>query len=466
MSLILTRLQNMRDRGNLDTHEIRAGRYGALEEFKRQSDAPGSILTADLKAKAERSIGNTLESLVIDFDGNLSIGNTRSVTIVDAENTSRMIQFVFSTYAHGFTIVPALFSNNEVAMQEDFEKKMLKTEILFGDALEEAALAKLETEKTQVINDPLLYTELANTLIAKYSRREEVIGDINSIMKYNNFHGGISVVATYGFDSLVRKLSEKGFYNETNKQYQYSDKIWNFSTQMKNLAGKYATGYFINENSLGVMWRHEREAVLGTSMPDGTSWDIDRLPNLDIPVSTYFYLSKGDFSGIAGAASADMTRVHKQHYGFAVDACFTSAYISDSANRPAPIIKVGVNRDETDSDSTAPTVSSVTSADLNNLTVEFSEVVCTDKSGTIISGDIKDLFTITAATPAGVEITSATASADGKSVVFVIADPNDNLAANDTISVAANQIFDGAGNALAAGNVADVNAGATAWEAA
>ena len=38
MSIILTKMEEMRSRGNLDTHEIRAGKYGALEEFKRQCD--------------------------------------------------------------------------------------------------------------------------------------------------------------------------------------------------------------------------------------------------------------------------------------------------------------------------------------------------------------------------------------------------------------------------------------------
>ena len=455
----------MRSRGNLDTHEIRAGKYGALEEFKRQSESPTSILTKELRDKAEVSIGRTLSSAVIDWDGGLSISNTRSVVIVDAENTTRMVQFVFSTYAHGFTQVPSNFMNNEIGAQEDFEKKLKKTEILFGDALEAAALSTLETNKSQVIQDPLLYTEIANTLVAKFAQREEIIGDVNVVMKYNNFHGKVSVIATYGFQSLIRKLSESGVYNDKNKQYQYSDKIWNFSSIMPNLTGKYATGYFLNEDSVGVMWRHEREAVANTSMPDGTEWDINRFPNLDIPVSTYYYLSKGDFSAMGGSSTADNSRAMKEHYGFAVDACFVAAYISDSANRPTPILKVGVNREETDTDVTVPSAGTITSADNLNVTVEFSEAVATDKSGTTITGDIADLFTITAATPAGVEIVSAKASANGKSVVFVIADPSTNLAANDTINVLANSLYDGNGNAVVAGAVCKINAGATAWEA-
>lgn len=452
-------MQNMRDRGNLDNHEIRARKYGALEEFKRQSQSSTGILTESLRNQAEESIGRTLEAMVIDWDGNLTIGNTRNVVIVDAENTSRMIQFVFSTYAHGFTQVKSHFMNNELAAQEDFETKIKKTEILFGEALESAALSSLESNKTQQINDPLLYTEIANTIVAKYDQREEIIGDVNSIMRYNNFHGDISVVATFGFEALVRKLSEKGLYNETNKQYQFSDKIWNWSGVLGNNAGHIATGYFIQNDSIGVMWRHEREAVAGTNMADGTSWDIDRFPNLDVPVSTYYYQSRGDYSSMGGSATQDNTRAMKEHFGFAVDACFQTAYISDSANRPTPILKVSVQRPGTDTDSTAPTVDTVDHESNTALTVTFSEPVGTDASGTLIDGEIKDLFTINAATPAGVEITSATATEDGKSVVFELADPSGNIANGDTITVAANTLYDGNGNALAAGAIATLTAG-------
>lgn len=463
MTLILTRLQNMREKSPIDKHEIRASRYGALDTYMRQTESPTGIISEALKSAANISIGSTLEVPVIDDNTALTIGSTRDVVIVDAENTSRMIVIPFTTYAHGFTIVPSNFHNNEISIQKDFETKMKLTDRLFASAINESCLSHLEANKSKVFNDTLLYTELADTIVARYEQREEILGDSNVLMSANDFFGELHVVGSNGFESLVRKLAEKDLYNSVNKRFQYNDKVWAFDNTLPNGVGKYGTGYVIQEDSLGIMWRHEREAIYNRTMADGTEWAIDSLPFSMIPVSTYYYESRGDFSGITGAASADMTRVKKEHYGFAIDVALQAAYISDTDNRPTPIVKIQVNRSETDSDVTAPAVSGVTSSALTSFVLEFSEPVATDQSGTMITGDIKDLFVLTAATPAGIVIDSAIASADGLSVEFSVTDGSGNLAAADTIAVDTDKLYDGAGNVMVAGAGAQVNGGATAW---
>ena len=62
-----------------------------------------------------------------------------------------------------------------------------------------------------------------------------------------------------------------------------------------------------------------------------------------MPVGTYFYDSVGDYSAIAGAATADMTRTRKEHYGFAVDVAFITSYNSDSTTLPSPILAFNVS---------------------------------------------------------------------------------------------------------------------------
>ncbi|MEG0580046.1 MAG: hypothetical protein RR490_09030, partial [Niameybacter sp.] len=71
---------------------------------------------------------------------------------------------------------------------------------------------------------------------------------------------------------------------------------------------------------------------------------------LNFPVGTYYYESVDDYNTIAGAASADMTRNLKQHYGFAVDVCFVTAYNSDPSSLASPIIKLQIAK-ETAADS-------------------------------------------------------------------------------------------------------------------
>ena len=343
MSLINTRLQNMRLNSNLDKFEIRPSRYGALDLFLQQTQDPTGIITGDLKAKVEASIGNTVQVPVIDYDGGVTIGNTRSATIADSENTSQLVNVTFATYAWGFTIVPALFSNNEVSIQKDFEKKFNKYLYKLGTVLDAAGVAALSAAKSQVFADLLgKYTNVGNVVDAALAYKNEIIGDLNVLMSANDFYEQLHFVGNAGFESIIRILAEKGLYNSENKQLQYSDKILHFTNRISNATDKIATGYAVNQGSTGLIWRFEREALLGTKARTGHEWGIETLPMLNLPVGTYFYESVGDFSGIAGAASADLTRARKEHYGFAVDIAFVTAYNSDPTTLASPILAVEV----------------------------------------------------------------------------------------------------------------------------
>lgn len=343
MSLINTRMQNLRAKANLDKWELRPSRYGALDLFMQQTQDPGGIISPELKEKANASIGSTLQVPVIDYDGTITIGNTRSVTIADSENTSRLVTIVFATYAWGFTIVPAAYMNNEVSIQHDFETKFNKYLYKFGETLDSAAVAALDTDKTQVVNDTLgLYTFASNIVTADFAQREEIIGDINPMQSSNDFYSPLNVVGNTGVESLVRKLAEKGLYNETNKQIQYADKVWHWSNRIANAADRYASGFAVPAGTVGVLTRFEREALLRTKSATGHEWDIDTLPMLNMPVGTYYYESVGNYSGIAGAATADLTRAKKEHYGFAVDVAFVVAENSDAATNPSAVLKFDI----------------------------------------------------------------------------------------------------------------------------
>lgn len=342
MSLINTRIQNLRAKANLDKFELRPSRYGALDLFIQQTSDPAGILTPELKQLAEKSIGSTLQTPVIDYDAGITIGNTRSVTIADSENTSQMVTITFATYSWGFTMVPAMFSNNEIAMQRDFETKFLKYLYKFADVLDTAALTSLATAKTQIFKDPLNYPVVGNALQAAWRQRENVIGDINPIMSANDFYGQIHLVGNAGIESMIRKMAEKGLYNEINKTLEYSDKILHFTTRLTNAEGKFASAYAVQGGSVGMLHRFEREALLGTRARTGHEWGIEILPMLNMPVGTYFYDSVGDYSAIAGAATADMTRVRKEHYGFSVDVAFITAYNSSPSTLASPIMKIEI----------------------------------------------------------------------------------------------------------------------------
>lgn len=339
MSLLATRMQNMRSSSNIDRNEFRPSRYGALDVFMQQTNDPAGILTPELKMKAEQSIGNTLETPVIDYDGAINIGNTRSVEIADSENNSKMYQFTFATYSWGFTIVPAMYMNNEISMQRDFEVKFNKYLYAFAKKLDGVCVAALNTNKTKVFKDHLNYDTAGDLLTAPWTARESIIGDINPIMAANDFFQPIHIVGNGGIESIIRKMAEKGIYNEVNKQLEYSDKILHFTNEVTNDDNQYGTGYAVTDGMLGLLFRFERECLLGTRARTGHEWGIENLPMLNIPVGTYYYESVGDYNLIAGAATADMTRNLKQHYGFAVDIAVVTAYNSNPNTLASPIIK-------------------------------------------------------------------------------------------------------------------------------
>lgn len=349
MSLVLTRIQNIRANSNLDKFEYRPSRYGALNAFMVQSEDPTGILTEELKQKARTSIGNTLETPVIDYDAGITIGSTRTLTIADSENTSKMVQIAFTTYAWGFTIAPAMHMNNEIGIQKDFETKMMKYIYAFAKKLDEAALAQLAASKTQILKNKLLYDFSSNAINAKWTERENVFGDFEVMMGANDFYGQLHIVGDPGVESIMRKLQQHGLYNDVNKQNEFGTKVVHLTNNIAAAGGKYAQGYAVNAGSLGMLTRFERDCLLGTVSGDGHEWGIATLPLLNMPVGTYFYDSVGDYKAIAGDATADMTRTRKEHYGFAVDVAFLTAYNSKPSGDgalPSPILAFNISSED------------------------------------------------------------------------------------------------------------------------
>lgn len=343
MSLLNTRMQNFRATSNLDRWELRPSRYGALDLFLQETTNPGGLITPELVATAERAVGQTLQTPVIDFDAGISIGSTRSVTISDSENTSQMVSFTFVTYAWGFTMVPAAYMNNEIGYQQDFNRKFSKYLYKLAETMDTAAIAAIEAKKTQVFADTLgLYTVTGNTIAATLAQAAEVIGDINPLMSANDFYGPLHIVGNTGFESRIRKLEEQGLYNDKNKQIQYSDKILHFTNRLANAANKIATFYAVNGGSVGMLFRQERDSILRSMTGDGHEWDIDTLPMLGVPVSTYFYDGVADKNAIAGAATADLTRTRVEAYGFSFDACYVTAYNSSAGSLASPFMKFNI----------------------------------------------------------------------------------------------------------------------------
>lgn len=342
MGLVATRLQNWRIKNpELDRNMARPLEYGALDFFIEQTDAPNSIISPNLRDRAFASIGNTVQVPVINYDGDVTVSNVRTCTIEDDENTSALYTVVWTTYAVGFTMVPAMYMNNKIDYQHDFERKMEKICRALATTLDGAAITALEAAKTQVFKDSLQYTVSSNVVEVPVQMATEILGDLNPMMRANAYPEMIHLIGNAGVDSLIRKLAQHGVYNDVNKRMEYDGKVLHYTTQLSNAANKIGTLYAVADGNVGVLTRVDREALRRT-VSNFHEWDVVRLPFIDLPVGSHYYTAVGDQSSIAGDATADMTCAKKEYFGFSVDVAFIIAYNSAPETVANPIIKAQI----------------------------------------------------------------------------------------------------------------------------
>ena len=347
MSLVATRLQNWRiENPELDRNMARPLEYGALDFFIEQTDAPNSIINANLRNRAFASIGNTVQVPVINYDSEVTVSNTRSCVISDDENTSALYTVVWKTFAVGFTMVPTLYMNNEIDYEHDFNRKMEKICRALATALDTDAIAALSAAKTQVYADKLQYTVTSNVIQVPTQMATEILGDLNPMMRANAYPQMIHLIGNAGVDSLIRKLAQHSVYNDVNKRMEYDNKVLHYTTQLTNESQKIGTLYAVADGNVGILTRVDREA-LRRARSNFHEWDVVRLPFIDLPVGSHYYTAVGDQSSIAGDASADMVCNVKEYFGFSVDVAFIVAYNSDLENVANPIMKAEIAAPQT-----------------------------------------------------------------------------------------------------------------------
>ena len=342
MSLVATRLQNWRiENPELDRNMTRPREYGALDFFIEQTDAPNSIISPNLRDRAFASIGNDVQVPVINYDGDVTVSNSRSCSISDDENTSALYTVTWVTYSVGFTMVPTLYMNNEITYQHDFNRKMEKVCRALANALDSAAVAALEAAKTQVYKDSLQYTVTSNVVQVPTQMATEILGDVNPMMRANCYPNLVHVIGNAGVDSLIRKLAQHGIYNDVNKRMEYDNKVIHYTNNVQNASQKIGTFFAVEDGNVGVLTRVDREALRRASA-NFHEWDVVRLPYIDLPVGSHYYTAVGDQSSIAGDASADMVCNVKEYFGFSVDVAFVVAYNSAPSTVANPIIKAAI----------------------------------------------------------------------------------------------------------------------------
>lgn len=345
MSIVLTRTQNIRPHGNLDKYEFRGSRYGVFDAIYSDGKSPGGIITSDLETKYENAIGSTTEVPVFKFDGSISLGSARAVTVSDAENTTALQTISRTTITWGFKTYPTLFKNNEVGYQEDFAKKYIKFWNLVYSTLDTLGATLLDTYKTQIHADTLApaYNETSDVVVSPLANELRLLGDVGVMMEANDFFDGLTIVGNGGLQSIWQRSGQFGAGNTQNIAMNLVNKKPFYSTRITNAADHLATFYALNAGSTGFLTGVDREALARTrSKAAGREWDVITDPLFGFKVGSMYYEEDGDFNAIAGAASADMTASHAECWGFSFDYCFVPPYNSSLTTRANPIMKFAV----------------------------------------------------------------------------------------------------------------------------
>lgn len=343
MSLLATRLQNLRANSpNLSKATLRAQRYGAMDTYVAGNGEDESVVSEDLAQKAMTAVGRTLEVPVYNSES-VTIGSSRTVTINDNTNTSAVYAVTFQTYSWGFNHIPARFMNNELAAQQDWNRQFTKFLYKLGTLIDQRCLVELAGAKTQVFADDLGYTVTGNKIVASQAEKDKLLGDLSVMMQANDYYGGqYHLIGNAGVQSQINQLTKNNVNQAEFKALEYADKMIHYTNNLANDADNAQQMYLVAPGHVGLVFRHERESILGTQLADGTTWGTTVLPLLNIPCSTYFREGVADKNTIDGAASADMTRVAVESYGFSIDIGYITAFNDDAAANASPVIAAGV----------------------------------------------------------------------------------------------------------------------------
>lgn len=326
----------------LDNRINRAGRYGALDVFRSSLDSPTSIITPGNLAEFQAAIGKTMKIPVIDYDGSVTIGSTRSTTISDAENTSQFISVSPSTLAWGFTTFPALHFNNAIDYQKDLETKFIKFLYKALVTIEALCITKLAADKSQSITNNLGYTVTDNIVIGDATTQEKLLGDLEVMLQSDDFYGPYHLIGNGGVQSLVNQLMKYNQANEKDLKMEYMNKMLHWSNAITDDSGHKATGFIVEDGSVGMMTRVSNESRLGMKSTTGKEFMTIPLPILNRKAEYYYYSDVVDGSSMHGSGSAHATRTIKEYHGFALDIALLSAHVTTRATQASPIVKFAI----------------------------------------------------------------------------------------------------------------------------
>lgn len=344
MSLVKTVLQDLRANypSNLDRDELRLTQFGLLSAVIAMTASQSSIISSDLKTKAENSQGRNLDVPVLRKMA-VVIKNVRSCTFGAGETESDFVRVIWKTIAFDITMVPSNYANNELGYQEDLAKKIREGVEALQIEVETDLDLQMDTNKSQVYGSTIVgdtYALVGGAIQVTNADLDFFFNDFEAINFADDFTTSpVKVITNHRFMSIVRKIDNQGAQNDENTAFTLIGKEFTFSNRIANGAGVKATGYFMPDGSVGFLTRTSIDAKMGHKSTDGFEWAVDTLPGLPFPVDVKYKSTCDDKSAMQATGTAHLTSTLVEHWQIAFDYAILTPYNSDLATKPNAIRK-------------------------------------------------------------------------------------------------------------------------------
>jgi hypothetical protein len=340
MALANTLTQSLRARypNNFDKNERRLSRYAVWDFFKKDTRVPGAIFDTDILSKIKQSFGNQVVIPVIDGE-DVTIGNVRSCTVPDKENTSQLVTLTFVTYAFGFTMYPAQHYNNDIKYQADYDVKLKKYLLKLAAILDSQCVTVLDTNKNQIFTDlTQYYPEVGDALQITQAQKNDFFNNAEAILHQIDFYDSPHVIASTSLAPLWRRLDNQGSNNGINESFQLPPYTTWMSNRVTNAANVAITGYLVQEGTCAVENRNDPDAIMGSRVGEQMVWEEVAMPIVDLTMGSFYREDCSDASGLQSGTSG-LTRTKKESFEFSTDVCFQTVYNKNLAANVNPIVK-------------------------------------------------------------------------------------------------------------------------------
>lgn len=344
MSLAKTYLQDIRVNypSNLDRDELRITQAGLMTAVLEMTDAPNSIISQDLKDKAEVSQGRNLDVPVMK-KGNITIKNVRSCTIAGGRSESDLIRITWKTLVADIMMVPGEYAKNQIAYTADLAKKIRETVEAFTVEIENDLDTAFDANKSQVYGSSIVgddYALTGNAIQVEPDALDFFFNDLNAINYADDFYDTtIKVVANHRVMPYVSKFVNQGSGNDENLAFQFAGKDFRFSNRITNGAGVKATGYFMPDGSVGMLTRVDIDARMNHSAGDGTEWMEETVPGLPFTIGIQYKSKCDDMSALETAGLEHLKATKVEHWQLSFDFAIVVPYNDDLTTKASSIRK-------------------------------------------------------------------------------------------------------------------------------